>query len=340
MNGSTNHSEQNGQPQQQQQQQERRRSARGPPPRPYLVLVSHRFIVLTLLAAILVAFAIGRVARVVLLEIPQRTILEQQQKLLADVLEQKQGLNQQQSSKTSLPASAKQKATLKLPTPVLPAGKVLPRTRYTSKNFNTAKSVTTNSRWVLAEEGAAAVPDSCQASGSCGANANETADNDEIEDEEHMPAGQHLLVDIDHVDSEFLNSEERLAGAMIQLVNQCGLTLLSYHCHQLDPKGVSCVGVLLESHVSFHTWPSEGVITLDLFTCGDGSLLPFVPLVKNLFALPESSVEDPRQPDVMWAYKPRGFDLSSEDNVAYGDLYETGITVMTRHKNEVREESG
>ena len=32
-----------------------------------------------------------------------------------------------------------------------------------------------------------------------------------------------------------------------------GLTLLSYHCHSLLPAGVSCVGVLLESHISFHT---------------------------------------------------------------------------------------
>ncbi|OEU21352.1 S-adenosylmethionine decarboxylase, partial [Fragilariopsis cylindrus CCMP1102] len=80
--------------------------------------------------------------------------------------------------------------------------------------------------------------------------------------------GQHLLIDIENVDSAFLNSEERLANAMLDLINECGLTLLSYHCHKMVPMGVSCAGVLLESHVSFHTWPTEGVITIDLFTCG------------------------------------------------------------------------
>jgi len=46
----------------------------------------------------------------------------------------------------------------------------------------------------------------------------------------HLPAGQHLLIDIKNVDPIFLNSEDRLAEAMIQLVDESKLTLLSYHC--------------------------------------------------------------------------------------------------------------
>ena len=107
------------------------------------------------------------------------------------------------------------------------------------------------------------------------------------EDEEHLPAGQHLLVDIKNVDSDFLNSEERLAEAMVEVVALSELTLLSYHCHGLIPEGVSCVGVLLESHISFHTWPGEGVITLDLFTCGSGLLVPVVPVIERLFGVPQ-----------------------------------------------------
>ena len=37
---------------------------------------------------------------------------------------------------------------------------------------------------------------------------------------------------------------------MIKLTEETTLTLLSYHCHSLVPIGVSCAGVLLESHVS------------------------------------------------------------------------------------------
>ena len=65
---------------------------------------------------------------------------------------------------------------------------------------------------------------------------------------EHRPSGQHLLVDIKGVDADFLNSEELLSQAMVDTVQESGLTLLSYHCHFLAPSGVSCVGILLESH--------------------------------------------------------------------------------------------
>ena len=128
----------------------------------------------------------------------------------------------------------------------------------------------------------------------------------------HLPAGQHLLVDIKDVDSEFLNSEERLASAMIELTNESKLTLLSYHCHSLVPIGVSCAGVLLESHVAFHTWPLEGVITLDLFTCGGGKLVPLMPLIERLFSVKQSpsegeSEEDIPEPTLLWAHKLRGF---------------------------------
>ncbi|KAL7525573.1 hypothetical protein ACHAXR_001065, partial [Thalassiosira sp. AJA248-18] len=64
------------------------------------------------------------------------------------------------------------------------------------------------------------------------------------------PTGQHLLVDIKNLEAAFLNSESRLADAMQASVKAAGLTMLSYHCHSLHPAGVSCVGVLLESHIS------------------------------------------------------------------------------------------
>mmetsp|Transcript_20100 Transcript_20100/g.57678 ORF Transcript_20100/g.57678 Transcript_20100/m.57678 type:complete len:976 (+) Transcript_20100:148-3075(+) len=117
------------------------------------------------------------------------------------------------------------------------------------------------------------------------------------EDEEHLPAGQHLLVDIKNVDADFLNSEERLAEAMVEVVALSELTLLSYHCHGLIPEGVSCVGVLLESHISFHTWPDEGVITLDLFTCGSGLLVPVVPVIERLFGVPLEGAGEYHPPD-------------------------------------------
>jgi len=150
-------------------------------------------------------------------------------------------------------------------------------------------------------------------------------------EEEHLPAGQHLLVDIRKVDSAFLNSEERLAAAMVDTVKHAKLTLLSYHCHSLVPTGVSCVGVLLESHISFHTWPDEGVITLDLFTCGSNPLIPVVPVIEKLFGIPrqpngnnatcgESECPAPEEVESFWSHELRGFRHYEDRKAHYLDL--------------------
>jgi len=219
-----------------------------------------------------------------------------------------------------------------LPTPKAHPGKIIPHTIYTTKNFDTRLSALTASQWLQpAEDGNGTnndnyndnededddddspnasptnnIPDPVNGKLTIDENGNADYEKDE---EEHLPAGQHLLVDIDGLDASFLNSEARLATAMISMVDNSGLTLLSYHCHGMYPEGVSCAGVLLESHVSFHTWPTEGVITLDLFTCGSTSLLDSMPLIEDLFVIPRSGENE--KPNIMWAYKRRGFNEQS-----------------------------
>ena len=179
--------------------------------------------------------------------------------------------------------------------PRLHPDKVMPHTVYTSGSAGSLESVRSSHHLHIQDHGdGVAVPATCRGGGGECAAAGAGATSESAaptpsggdDDEEHLPAGQHLLVDIKNVDSTFLNSESRLADAMVEVVELSELTLLSYHCHALIPKGVSCVGVLLESHVSFHTWPDEGVITLDLFTCGTGLLVPVVPTIERLFGVP------------------------------------------------------
>lgn len=289
---------------------------------PFRVRVSRRFLSLSMMACILAAFAVGRTARVILLINPQKDIL------LA-----------QQAMQQSLEEGSFER--MRLPNPVL-KDRPVPQTTYTSMNFDTAKSAAINSRWVVSEEGkkhCVDVPnEECPAIYEIdepNEDVNETDDG-----EIHMPKGQHLLVDIEHVEEAFLDSEERLAAAMLELVDECGLTLLSYHCHRMTPMGVSCAGVLLESHVSFHTWPIEGVITLDLFTCGDDSLLPIVPLAKELFSIPRD--DGSKEPRAIWAHKFRGFDDgdgTTKEVSESTDLYDFPLGQMLDYKEKVRNRS-
>jgi len=287
-------------------------------PDPYKVKVSLRFIVLSILSCWLSSFAVGRVARQLLIVGPQERLLELQYKLEQHELALAQKLEKES------------KDVMQLPNPTL-KNKPIPKTIYTAMNFDTALSATINSRFVVSEE---VVEDEdegvCRMSMSGKDECSAKKVVEPIIDEgPHYPAGQHLLMDIRNVEEAFLASEERLAKAMLKVVGNCGLTLLSYHCHGLAPAGVSCVGVLLESHVSFHTWPAEGVVTLDLFTCGAQSLLPIVETVEKLFGIPRN--ED--GPETVWAYKVRGY--GEETDAELADLFTFPIGTMTEYKKEL-----
>jgi S-adenosylmethionine decarboxylase proenzyme len=227
--------------------------------------------------------------------------------------------------------------SIMFPTPELIKGKEAPKTKYTSMVSSNVLSYTADYATLHLDTAESSLNDSeevciqtddghrkCSIDGfneedyeaifqqTEEANAkNANASNDE-EVEEHLPAGQHLLIDIERVNSEFLNDEVSLAKAMVDVIHEIKLTLLSYHCHKLIPMGmgVSCVGVLLESHISFHTWPEAGVIILDLFTCGDGELVPVLPSIKRLFAIPRDGARSDtinEQPRIVWNHKLWGF---------------------------------
>jgi len=280
----------------------------------YKVLVSIRFIAVSMSCSILLAFAVGRAARIFLLEGPRKAM----------------SAPRGESSIFNRPdfhEDFETRHAKTLPPPRVQPGRQVPHTIYTAKNFDTARSATSSSLLVRGSE-------------------NDDANNDEVcdgsapvaneaDDGEHLPAGQHLLVDIEGVDGSFLNSEERLAFAMVEVVNQAELTLLSYHCHSMIPTGVSCVGVLLESHVSFHTWPGQGVITLDLFTCGPNTLLPVVPIIERLFGVPRPGADHP--PHTIWAHKLRGFRPDGHNSPL--QKYDLGTSVLgvmtTDYKQEI-----
>jgi S-adenosylmethionine decarboxylase proenzyme len=47
-----------------------------------------------------------------------------------------------------------------------------------------------------------------------------------------------------------------------------GATVIGQQFHQFEPEGVTGFLLLAESHLSVHTWPEEGLATIDIFTCG------------------------------------------------------------------------
>lgn len=114
----------------------------------------------------------------------------------------------------------------------------------------------------------------------------ENSENGGSEDIVDASAGQHLLVDIKNVDPAFLDDAACLADALVSTTNREGFPpLLSHHCHSLLPSGVSCVGVAFKGHFSFHTWPEEGVITLDIYNTPAMPIGHLIPILKEQFGV-------------------------------------------------------
>ena len=54
-------------------------------------------------------------------------------------------------------------------------------------------------------------------------------------------------------------------------------------------------------------WLVVAVGSLDLFTCGSQSLMPLLPLLKELFAIRNDSVPNAPEPVLTWSHKKRGY---------------------------------
>ena len=68
----------------------------------------------------------------------------------------------------------------------------------------------------------------------------------------------------------------------------------------------ACLSLLYyNKQIALHTWPKQGVITLDVFTCGSGLLIPVLPTIKELFGISSREHHDPVIME--WSHKLRGF---------------------------------
>ena len=88
--------------------------------------------------------------------------------------------------------------------------------------------------------------------------------------------GVHLMLDGYGADPARLRDRERLAGLLDTIP-----ALLDMHPiapaqvvavgpnNRKDPGGLSGFVMIAESHISFHTFPSRGFVTVDLYTCSD-----------------------------------------------------------------------
>ncbi|MFP3299985.1 MAG: adenosylmethionine decarboxylase [Thermoplasmatales archaeon] len=99
-----------------------------------------------------------------------------------------------------------------------------------------------------------------------------------------MSIGIHIIADLKGVSSEKISSVNEMKKIIENSVKAGHLTKIRSHYHQFSPTGVSGIVLIAESHISFHTWPEYGLVTLDVFTCGptEGAEAAFEFIMKEL----------------------------------------------------------
>ena len=94
-------------------------------------------------------------------------------------------------------------------------------------------------------------------------------------------AGTHLIVDL--WQAQNLNDAGLIEKTLVECIKAANATLLHFHIHAFEPNGLSGVAVLAESHITFHSWPDQGYMALDIFMCGKAEPHKCIPILKRAF---------------------------------------------------------
>lgn len=174
------------------------------------------------------------------------------------------------------------------------------------------------------------------------ANSKEDSSIDEEEDDEDISLGQQLMLDFEHVDSQFLASAERLSNAIITALEKASLDPVAYHCYRPESAGsISCQWALSNGRVSFTSWPESSVLALDLFLVSEGDedeLLSttVMPIFEEAFSVASANLE--KGPKMHWLLKTRGFEAgeaSEGDILASSDMDAYPLAAAATYKKHV-----
>ncbi len=90
-----------------------------------------------------------------------------------------------------------------------------------------------------------------------------------IPQDPQVPVGVHCMLELYGCPVELLNDIEFIKQTLADAAEIARSTLLERISHQFHPQGVTALALLAESHISIHTWPENGYIAADVFTCGE-----------------------------------------------------------------------
>jgi S-adenosylmethionine decarboxylase len=110
--------------------------------------------------------------------------------------------------------------------------------------------------------------------------------------------GLHIMIDGYNAPRQLLANQVYLWSLLEDLPKLIGMHSIAEpqlvevgELNPRDPGGLSGFVMIAENHISFHTFPARGFITMDLYTCQSGIDRDWViDLLKTSFALKDADV--------------------------------------------------
>jgi S-adenosylmethionine decarboxylase len=104
--------------------------------------------------------------------------------------------------------------------------------------------------------------------------------------------GHHILVSLYGSAFSLLDDLDGIRAAFEKAVEACGATVLNRFSHKFHPQGVTVVYALAESHISAHTFPENGCVAIDVYTCGNLNSRAAVDVLIDYFKPIEVSMQE------------------------------------------------
>jgi spermidine synthase len=87
-----------------------------------------------------------------------------------------------------------------------------------------------------------------------------------------------------------LSNAEAVLACLVRVATEAALNVVNTVYHQFQPAGATCLLLLKESHIAFHSWPEHGAAHLDVFTCGDSDPREVVMTIAHAMCAQEVSL--------------------------------------------------
>jgi spermidine synthase len=104
-------------------------------------------------------------------------------------------------------------------------------------------------------------------------------------------AGCHVLAEFTGVDPALADDVASLSALLREALEGAGATVCEIVDKRFVPHGVTVLALLAESHASIHSYPEQGAMFVDVFTCGDSAdAEQAVRLLRKELAAPDAHI--------------------------------------------------